>query len=65
MTFLDLIKHLRGDNFISALSGIGSLDDMILDLKEEDEYKQIFKDYFLNFETKINETKGRNRKKWN
>ena len=65
LTFLDLIKHLRGDNFISALSGIGSLDDMILDLKEEDEYKQIFKDYFLNFETKINEKKGRNRKKWN
>ena len=64
MTLLDCIKHLRGDIYIKALSGIGNFDDMIHDLKE-DEYKQIFKDYFLNFETKINEKKGRNRKKWN
>ena len=66
LTLLDCIKHLRGDIYIKALSGIGSLDDMIHDLNgEEDEYKQIFKDYFLNFETKINEKKGRNRIKWN
>lgn len=62
-TLLQCIKHLRGEINIEELEGLGTLNEMILDLNEEDEYKETFKDYFLNFETKLNEKKGRNRKK--
>ena len=62
LTLLDCINHLRGDIFIKELKGLGTLDDMIHDLSEGIKYKQMFRYYFLNFETKINEKKGRNRK---
>ena len=62
LTLLDCIKHLRRDIFIKELKGLGTLDDMIQEFHEEIEYKKMFRYYFLNFEKKINEKKGRNRK---
>ena len=55
MTLSDCIKHLRRDIFIKELKGLGTLDDMILEFHDEIKYNQMFRYYFLNFETKINE----------
>ena len=41
LTFLDCIKHIRGDN----------------------NYKEFFRNFIMNYESKINAKKGRNKKK--
>ena len=63
LTFLDCIKHIRGDIYIKELSGLKTLDEIIEDLEEDIDYKNKFKSYILIFETIIEHIKGRNRKK--
>ena len=65
LTFLDCIKHIRGDIFIKELSGLKTLDELIEDLKGDDDYKIKYKNYILLFEKIIGDIKGRNRKKKN
>ena len=61
MTFLDCIKHIRGDKNIPVLNGLGALDDIVKN--GEDNYKEFFRNFIMNYESKINAKKGRNKKK--
>jgi len=63
LTFLDCIKHIRGDIYINELSGLKTLNEIVEDLKEDNNYENKFKSYILIFEEIIEKIKGRNRKK--
>ena len=63
LTFLDCIKHIRGNIYINELSGLKTLNEIVEDLKEDNNYENKFKSYILIFEEIIEKIKGRNRKK--
>ena len=63
LTFLDCIKHIRGETSFPVLNKLGSLNDIVKDLDEDIEYKEFFKNFIQNYEEKINSKKGRVKKK--
>ena len=65
LTFLDCIKHIRGDIFIKELSGLKTLDELVEGLEKNDDYKIKFFDYVKNYEKIIEQKKVRKREKKN
>jgi hypothetical protein len=65
LTFLDCIKHIRGDKNEECLKGLQNLDEICQNLKTDDEYKESFKTYIIKFESIINNKKSRKLRKNN
>ena len=65
LTFLDCIKHIRGDKNEDCLKGLQNLDEICQNLKTDDEYKESFKTYIIKFESIINNKKSRKLRKNN
>ena len=52
LTFLDCIKHIRGDKKILVLNELGTLGDIVESLNGEDNYKEFFRNFIMNYESK-------------
>ena len=49
LTFIDCIKHLRGDKNINCLEGLPNIDKICNGIKGDEDYKESFKCYIDNF----------------
>jgi hypothetical protein len=65
LTFLDCIKHIREDKIEDCLKGLQNLDEICQNLGGDDDYKESFKTYIVNFENIINNKKSRKLRKNN
>ena len=65
LTFLDCIKHLRGDKNIYCLEGLKNIKEVCKGLKGDEDYKESFRAYIDNFENFINNKKSRKERKIN
>ena len=65
LTFLDCIKHIREDKIENCLKGLQNLDEICQNLGGDDDYKESFKTYIVNFENIINNKKSRKLRKNN
>lgn len=66
LTFLDCLQHFRGSCFRKELDGMNTLDNYCLENdfgNNAEEYKNILKIFFDNFEKIVMEKKSRNKKK--
>ena len=65
LTFIDCLKHFRGNNKIEELEGINNLEDYLKGQKNknDEEYCILLKYFVNNFETIIKEKKSRIRVK--
>ena len=66
LTFLDCLKHFRGEINIKELEGFAKLNEVCEEFKKEKDweyYKRQFKYFIYNFETIIMSKKNRNRQK--
>ena len=65
LSFLDCLKHFRGDIYIKELDGMTGLDEACKLFEEMEDYPDYvlqFKYYIQNYENNIMKKKGRNRK---
>ena len=65
LTFLDCIKHIREDKIEDCLKGLQNLDEICQNLGGDDDYKESFKTYIVNFENIINNKKSKKLRKNN
>ena len=65
LTFLDCIKHIREDKIEDCLKGLQNLDEICQNLGGDDDYKESFEAYIVNFENIINNKKSRKLRKNN
>jgi len=59
LTFLECIKHIRGTSYYDVLEGLESLDDICKKYEDDNDYIELFKYNFLNFELIIHKKKLR------
>ena len=59
LTFIDCIKHLRGDKNINCLEGLPNIDEICKGIKGDEDYKESLRTYMDNFEIIINNKKSR------
>ena len=63
LTFLECLKHFRGENFIEEINGLKCLRQIIQESDYEKEYIDLLIYYFTNFENIIYKKKARKSKK--
>ena len=62
MTFLDCLKHYRGDEYIEELQGLKTLDEECKNFEDNEEYIELFRKNIFEFEKIIERKKTRNTK---
>jgi arginyl-tRNA--protein-N-Asp/Glu arginylyltransferase len=60
-TFLDCLKHIRGEINIKEFDGLDSLEKICEKFEDDNDYLKLFKYYALNFENIIMNKKNRKR----
>ena len=63
LSFLDCLKHFRRDTHIKELEGLEGIETLKDKIKDDKEYMKSLEYYISNFETIINNKKGRTFKK--
>ena len=63
ISFLECLKHFRGDIVIDELIGLSGMQNVEETFKEDYEYLETLKSYIMNYEDITNRKKKRNRKK--
>jgi hypothetical protein len=63
ISFLECLKHFRGDIVINELIGLSGMKDVEETYKGNNEFLETLKYYIMNYENIINRKKKRNRKK--
>ena len=63
LTFLDVLKHIRGENFLEQLEGIQSLDTICKQFDDNKNYQELFRYYFFHFEEIVIEKRKTKKKK--
>lgn len=63
LTFLDCVKHFSKSKNVNCLEGLEDIEEVILNLDGDDNYKESFKGYIENFENIMNKKRGRESKK--
>lgn len=59
LSFLQCIKHFRGDEKILELEGLEGIEIIKDKFKDDKDYLNSLEDYIMNFETNINNKKGK------
>ena len=59
LSFLDILKHIKGEINIKELDGIDSLEKICEKFQDDDDYIQLFKYYIDNFESIIMNKRNR------
>ena len=62
LTFLDCLKHYRGDEYIEELQGLKTLDEECKNFEDNEEYIELFRKNVFEFEKIIERKKTRNTK---
>ena len=62
LTFIECLKHFRGNEIIEELNGLESLDNILKKFEDDRDYREIFKYYIFHFE-EIIKRKRINKKK--
>ena len=65
LTFLETLKHFRGEEEIEELNGMALFEDIKNNSNWEKDYKKVLSDYIDNYETFINNKKARKRRRIN
>ena len=63
LTFLDCLKHFRGNVYIEELQGLESLDIFLEKFEDDEEYLHLFKYYILNLEEILKRKRNRKNQK--
>ena len=63
LTFLDCLKHFRGDANFKQLEGLTTLKDVLSEFKDDPDYSRLFEHYVKNYEEEIRRKEEKKKKR--